>query len=613
MIERLIPKYPTFLIIGLVIVVSGLFVLMAGRDVLISVWVDKFFDGETDQGFFKVAQTAEQAIGNTLTVWFFLGLSFIKLGIGFAIAIIVRNLRSTGQLSLNAYASAGLTEAQTPQWNEPWFGRLFPKFLFAGILLLVTFFLLTLWWDANLVFLKDAEFDGRTTGVAYNAYSMIDRALGSMIGGGKFLGEAFLIFGILTGLATIIWNLSLQARVLPKLARRSLNADDSNRGRQLPGPFIPSTLLKLGVVGFAVLALATPLAIIRSGFICWSMGRQFEGTVSQTALRLDGIFARAIDPLTNLGLGILFFTIALLLLTIIHWLREQRRGFGVLASEVSAEGTPHPELEPALWPTRLVVPLALVGIFIVGFFFFTMTGIRDLNFNSLLSFQFSGDTASNLYHSALRLDRVLGPIIAATRFIGIASLFIAIGLALVTIVINLLATALLLPAAFTRLIATARGETPEEENLTLDEPMALAPWDLFWPLSVGAVIVISGTLPVVILQAWSIHRMLGEQFAGAGTLGATSGLYESTFLATNLFGASLVPWMLFGMGTILFSVGRFFSVIVGFVEVRRMVMVEGAEAIAEVITSRQEKEEESQLTESDVLLAEQAPGLLRPM
>ena len=102
MIERLIPKYPTFLIIGLVIVVSGLFVLMAGRDVLISVWVDKFFDGETDQGFFKVAQTAEQAIGNTLTVWFFLGLSFIKLGIGFAIAIIVRNLRSTGQLSLNA-------------------------------------------------------------------------------------------------------------------------------------------------------------------------------------------------------------------------------------------------------------------------------------------------------------------------------------------------------------------------------------------------------------------------------------------------------------------------------------------------------------------------------
>ena len=83
--------------------------------------------------------------------------------------------------------------------------------------------------------------------------------------------------------------------------------------------------------------------------------------------------------------------------------------------------------------------------------------------------------------------------------------------------------------------------------------------------------------------------MLGELFAGAGTSGATSGLFESTFLATNLFGASLVPWMLFGMGIILFSVGRFFTTIVGFVEARRMVIVEGAEAIAESVTSgRQE-------------------------
>ena len=59
MIERLIPKYPTFLVIGLAIVVSGLFILVAGRDVLISIWVDKLFDGETEAGLFKAAQTAE--------------------------------------------------------------------------------------------------------------------------------------------------------------------------------------------------------------------------------------------------------------------------------------------------------------------------------------------------------------------------------------------------------------------------------------------------------------------------------------------------------------------------------------------------------------------------
>ena len=81
--------------------------------------------------------------------------------------------------------------------------------------------------------------------------------------------------------------------------------------------------------------------------------------------------------------------------------------------------------------------------------------------------------------------------------------------------------------------------------------------------------------------------MLGEQFTGAGTLGATSDLFESAFLAANLFDASLVPWMLFGMGIILFSVGRFFSTIVGFVEARRMVTAEGTEAIAEALGSSQ--------------------------
>ena len=146
LIDRLIPKYPTFLTNGLVIVLSGLFILLAGRDILISVWVDKLFDGDRD-GLFEAAQTAEQALGHTLTIWFFLGLSFIKLGIGFAIATIVQNLRMTGRLSLSSYASAGLDEAQreSDQFEEPWFGRMFTRFLFAGILLLGFFFLLTIW------------------------------------------------------------------------------------------------------------------------------------------------------------------------------------------------------------------------------------------------------------------------------------------------------------------------------------------------------------------------------------------------------------------------------------------------------------------------------------
>ena len=590
MIDRLIPKYPGFLIVGLVIIGSGLFLLTTGRDALTTIWVNKFFDGETNQGLFQASQTAADVIGHTLTVWMFLGLSFLKLGIGFAIATIVRNLRATGERTIEAFAAAQVPGVEASRRSEPWYGRLFTRFLFAGILVVGFFFLMMLWWDVNLVFLRAAEFDGRTTGAAFNTYLMVDRVLNPIVGAGKFLGEGLLIFGIVTGLATIIWHLSFQARALPAFTQQALRPNDVNQRADSPLPYVPNALLKLGIAGFVLIALGTPLALIHSGFIGWALGRQFEGFTSETALRLEGIFGRTIDPLITLGLGMLFFTIAFLLLNIIRWLREQRQGFGAVVAELSDGAVPHPTLERSLWPTRLVMSLAIFGIFTVGFFFFTMTGVRDLNFNNMLTLQFAGATDGSLYQNALRLDRILGPVIGATRFIGIVSLMLAIGLALVTIVINLRATALLLPVGFTKLIAVAQGQKPEKEDLTIYEPMSLAPWNLFGPLLAGAAVAISATLSVVILYAVSIHRMLGEQFAGRGDPGAASGLFESSFLGVQLYGASLQPWMLFGMALILFAIGRFFSTIVGFVEARRMIIIEGAEAVSDAVASRRTEE-----------------------
>ena len=51
MIDRLIPRYPTFLIVGFLIVGASLLLLTAGRDALIVVWVNKIFDGDTDSTF----------------------------------------------------------------------------------------------------------------------------------------------------------------------------------------------------------------------------------------------------------------------------------------------------------------------------------------------------------------------------------------------------------------------------------------------------------------------------------------------------------------------------------------------------------------------------------
>ena len=92
------------------------------------------------------------------------------------------------------------------------------------------FLLLMLWWDANLVLLKDAEFDGRTTGAAYDTYLVTNRVPDPIISAGRFLGEGLLFFGIVTGLATIIWRLGFQARALPAFTQRAIRPNDANGG-----------------------------------------------------------------------------------------------------------------------------------------------------------------------------------------------------------------------------------------------------------------------------------------------------------------------------------------------------------------------------------------------
>ncbi len=79
--------------------------------------------------------------------------------------------------------------------------------------------------------------------------------------------------------------------------------------------------------------------------------------------------------------------------------------------------------------------------------------------------------------------------------------------------------------------------------------------------------------------------MLEEQFAGLGGPGVMSGLFKSSFLGASLYGASQLPWMLFGMGLILFAIGRFFATIATFVGARRMIIEESTAAIAEAVAA----------------------------
>ena len=593
MIERLIPKYPAFMVIGIAIVAVGLFILLVSRDVVIALWVDKFFDGESAEDLFNTARTADLALAHTLAIWMFLGLGFIMLGIGFAIATIVQNLRVTGASYRAAYFSAGV--AGTPEVfpAEPWFGRWFTRLIFSGITVMIFFFLVTVWWGVNVMGL-DFNPDGSVSGASNQAYLMIEGVLGVIIFSGKFLAMGLLIFGILTGLASIIWNLSYQAVGLPMLTRRALGCGLDDVPLFRPRPHIPTALLWVGAASFTVIAVSMVLGVLHAGLVGWQLGRIFEGTTPETVTRLAGAFERIVNPLIFMGLATLFFTIALLLLNIIRWLRDLRQHFGEAVAEASGGAVPIPSIEEPLFITKLVPAFAVFGILVMTFFFFTMTAVRELNFNNMLSLQFAGEP----FTSSLRFDSVIAPIIGATRFIGIVSIMVAIGLALVAIVVNLRATALLLPAGYSKLIPAARGERPEEEDLTVYEPMQLAPWNLFAPLAAGAVVAVSATLPLIILLAIFIHRRLGEMFAGlAGPDGSDK--FETAFWVTNLLGASWQPWMLFGMGLILFAIARFFTTIVGFVEARRMVIVEGTEAIAEAVLSNGAREDEEALVAAE--------------
>ena len=73
----------------------------------------------------------------------------------------------------------------------------------------------------------------------------------------------------------------------------------NGKQKQGVGPYLVGALVKLGIAGLVVVSLATPLAFIRAGLMGWALGRQFQGSVSETAIRLEAVLRRTINPVTN--------------------------------------------------------------------------------------------------------------------------------------------------------------------------------------------------------------------------------------------------------------------------------------------------------------------------
>ncbi|MFQ5815079.1 MAG: hypothetical protein ACE5G7_01115 [Candidatus Hydrothermarchaeaceae archaeon] len=582
MLDRAISKYHTFLVLGIFIVASGL-LLGAYREVNQKTLSDEAFAGRTDTELYRASLKTEALLARTVEQWVFVGLAMLKLGIGFAIATIVMNLRDTGTRSREAFNSIG---EKMPVERIPFFARAFAPLMMVGFLIvLLAFFPFTIWWDLNATKLIDMQLDGLTGTSEYHRALELDKLLDHLIKPGKMIGTGFLILGISMGLASIIMNLRTQSQVMPnkmiRIIARSKGDKTEREEMALPEP--PVKLLVLPALGFLfVLSGTFPLSIIRSLRELVVLRGEAAGIASSQALlsarTSANVLEHFIEPWIFLGLSLMLVGIGILLLNIIGSLRDQRSNFGSMLGKIMKKDLP--PVEPPLWTTKVVYYLLGVGLLIVLFNLFPLMFMQIGSERGAQAFAFIGMSDSVEYHDATKNVRILEEIIKPLKFIGLSTIMLGIGFSLVTIVINLKLTGIQLPGIFSRVLEACKGKEPEEFKAEeIPEPLSLAPWKLLAPLIIGVLMVYSATFPLSYWRVQSTQAFLAEELVG----NTGSERWQQAVLSERLLEHAILPWKIFGIGLIFFAIGKFFATIVGFVTARKMVVTDGVRACVQYV------------------------------
>ena len=400
----------------------------------------------------------------------------------------------------SARSSLAKINLQPTEVRPPLYARIFAKMLVLGILIEAVAVLITVGWMAAEVAIID-------TGLAH-IFEVFAEPL-------EGLGVALLIGGIALGLATIVLNLSTQAMILPGRLVQIATGKESEPG-DISAMF-PKRNLMLTYLGMIITASGLiPLAFIR--------------------LFID-IPTPTWENWMFIGIGTMLFSIAYWLLTIIKWLREQRVNLGKAVAE--SAGIDVPEIESPLSITRLVPVLAIIGLlWMISF--------------AVLGLLFSAGLVGSY-----------GPLVRPGKAIGMATIFLGIGLALMTIVVNLRLTAFMLPGSFSKIASAIKGEKVESTpGFQVENPLSLAPKKLFGGIILGAIIAAMGTFPL----AW-IRVVNPDLF----------------FIAERMIGTTVA----LGVGTIFFFIGLFFGSIVTFVSGRKTMISEGVETCVYYASEKQ--------------------------
>lgn len=555
--------------VGILVVV---WVLTGFRDVNEATLTNLFLTGVQSGATYQGAVTAERLLQHSTEQSLLLAMSFFKLAIGGYIYVIVRNLEKTSR-----HARSKLNPDIGPA-PKPFFRKLFPRLLVLGTdIQLVNVGIMMVLWDVNALNLLHLQFLGQTSGAAFSQASTIDSFIGTLVNPVEMLGASFMLAGIPLGLASIVYNLRMQLRMLPTLigsyivnnlkvplpnypAPTALEAvGGTTRVGLVPRKTLAATMTGL-LIGISGLLVISPVRTL-DFFHYLSLGTNFQMLASVTSMMW--LF---------LGLGLLVFSVNLWLRHITRALEETRIMFGKILTTTT--GTLITPVQRELWPYRAALPFAVAGLvaYIANF------GIAlyiDSMINAASSAAASGSVAG-AQQAMITLGMVM-PLAGTLPFFGFGLLLAGIGLYLVAIIINLRQTASTLLNVFPRMTTycATGGKSASSDSVALAPSMSFAPWKSISVIFIGAAVGMVSFFPLAYLDALNVASYMTLGNAGY----FSSSAYSASLFASRIFDHTLLPLKLAGLGIMLLGVGRTFGVIVGFVKARTVVIREFIDSI----------------------------------
>jgi len=428
-------------------------------------------------------------------------------------------------------------------------------------------------WIFTGLRLVDLRVAGDTASDVFRQVALLNSTFEAFAEPIEGVGVALLIGGIAFGLMAIVGNLGMQASEIPRRLVTLSGKEVSELSQQRIA--VPRKLLGTTILGILITASALPIAAFRvfNEFRLDALSGEQSSLIFRSALVTERIIAFTWETWMFVGIALMLFSIGFLLLSVVSRLRAQRSNLDEAVNQISGS-----EIEPieAHLAITKIVPLFLVsGLLWMILFFGLFTILRDISGVNVIFEQFAGRTDSILFQQSTISQATYGQLIRPGKVIGLGLIFTGIGLSLLTIVINLKLTAMTLPGAFARIVKGIKGEAVEDAvGKSPINPMSLATRGLFYGMILGFAIILIGTFPLALLRIANTQTFLTELLAGRTDSIAFQVSKQTQLMLEHFIG----PFVGLGNAIIFFFIGRFFGVIVGFVQARRQIISEGVES-----------------------------------